>query len=133
MVAVVLAIITNLMFTMYHLYMRRKSEYQTRLLNILFCHLALTLQSASIINVLTVVSQIGKYFQLKLLSLSEVFNNPYISIFYLQIENIYYYCSSISSLGTFHCGLADNKIFLGRVYVSDSFTNRFVVHISRVE
>ena len=60
-VAVVLTIITNLMFTMYHLYMRRKSEYQTRLLNILFCHLALTLQTCSLINLTTVLSHLGKY------------------------------------------------------------------------
>ena len=59
-VAVVLTIITNLMFTMYHLYMRRKSEYQTRLLNILFCHLAVTLQCCSLINVLTILSQLGR-------------------------------------------------------------------------
>ena len=85
-VAVVLAIITNLMFTMYHLYMRRNSEYQTRLLNILFCHLALTLQSASIINVLTVFSQIGKYFQFKFFYLFLII----IIYVYLQIEDILY-------------------------------------------
>ena len=59
-VAVVLALLTNLMFSMYHLYMRRKSEYQTRLLNILFCHLAVTLQGSSLLNVATVLSELGK-------------------------------------------------------------------------
>ena len=58
--AVLLAILTNLMFSMYHLYMKRNSEYQTRLLNILFSHLALILQTGSLVNVLAIFSQLGK-------------------------------------------------------------------------
>ena len=66
LVAVVLTIMTNLMFTMYHLYMRRKSEYQTRLLNILFCHLAVTLQACSLLNLATVLSQLGNIIQMNI-------------------------------------------------------------------
>ena len=61
MVAVSLAIITNLMFTMYHLYMRRKSEYQQRLLNVLFSHLAVTLQIASFLNILNILTSLGNH------------------------------------------------------------------------
>ena len=49
-VAIVLTLLTNLMFSMYHLYMRRNSEYQTRLLNILFAHLALVFQASSFLH-----------------------------------------------------------------------------------
>ena len=62
-VAVVLTILTNLMFTIYHLYMRRNSEYQTRLLNVLFCHLAVIFQIASFLF-LAVISDLGEYQQL---------------------------------------------------------------------
>ena len=57
--AMVLAVILNLMFTMYHLYLRSNPNYQHRLLNILFSHLALTLQAGSLVNVLTIFSQLG--------------------------------------------------------------------------
>ena len=60
-VAISLAIITNLMFTMYHLYMRRKSEYQQRLLNVLFSHLAVTLQIASFLNILNILTSLGNH------------------------------------------------------------------------
>ena len=62
-VAVVLTLLTNLMFSMYHLYMRRNSEYQTRLLNILFCHLAAILQTNSLLH-LAIITDLGEYQQL---------------------------------------------------------------------
>ena len=57
--ALVLALVINLMFTMYHLYLRSNSNYQHRLLNILFCHLAATLQFGSLINILNIVRSLG--------------------------------------------------------------------------
>ena len=57
--AIVLAVIINLMFTLYHLYLRSNSDYQHRLLNILFCHLAITLQSGSLINILNIIRSLG--------------------------------------------------------------------------
>ena len=65
--AIVLAVIINLMFTLYHLYLRSNSEYQHRLLNILFCHLAITLQFGSLINILNIVRSLGldTYHQLR--------------------------------------------------------------------
>ena len=62
-VAVVLTLLTNLMFSMYHLYMRRNKEYQTRLLNILFCHLAAILQTCSLLH-LAIITDLGEYQQL---------------------------------------------------------------------
>ena len=59
--ALVLALVINLMFTMYHLYLRSNSNYQHRLLNILFCHLAATLQFGSLINILNIVRSLGPY------------------------------------------------------------------------
>ena len=58
-VSIVLAITINLMFSMYHLYLRSNLDYQHRLLNILFCHLAITLQSGSLINILNIVRSLG--------------------------------------------------------------------------
>ena len=60
-VAISLGVITNLMFTMYHLYIRRKSEYQQRLLNVLFSHLAITLQIASFLNILNILTSLGHH------------------------------------------------------------------------
>ena len=57
-VALVLTLLTNLMFSMYHLYMRRNSEYQTRLLNILFAHLAAVFQATSFLH-LAIISDLG--------------------------------------------------------------------------
>ena len=58
-VAMILALVINLMFTMYHLYLRSNSNYQHRLLNILFSHLAATLQFGSLINILNIVRSLG--------------------------------------------------------------------------
>ena len=58
-VALILALVINLMFTMYHLYLRSNSNYQHRLLNILFSHLAATLQFGSLINILNIVRSLG--------------------------------------------------------------------------
>ena len=65
--ALVLAVIINLMFTLYHLYLRSNYNYQHRLLNILFCHLAITLQFGSLINILNIVRSLGldTYHQLR--------------------------------------------------------------------
>ena len=57
--ALVLVLIINLMFTMYHLYLRSNSNYHHRLLNILFCHLAATIQFGSLINILNIVRSLG--------------------------------------------------------------------------
>ena len=57
--AIVLAVIINLMFSMYHLYLRSNCDYHHRLLNILFCHLAATLQLGSLINILNIVRSLG--------------------------------------------------------------------------
>ena len=54
-----LRVIINLMFTLYHLYLRSNCDYQHRLLNILFCHLAITLQFGSLINILNIVRSLG--------------------------------------------------------------------------
>ena len=61
--ALVLAVIINLMFTLYHLYLRSNYNYQHRLLNILFCHLAVILQTSSILH-LAILSDLGEYQQL---------------------------------------------------------------------
>ena len=58
-VALILARVINLMFTMYHLYLRSNSNYQHRLLNILFCHLAATLQFGSLIDILNILRSLG--------------------------------------------------------------------------
>ena len=58
-VSIVLAFTINLMFSMYHLYLRSNLDYQHRLLNILFCHLAITLQSGSLINILNIIRSLG--------------------------------------------------------------------------
>ena len=57
--ALTLALIINLFFTMYHLYLRTNYNYQHRLLNILFSHLAATLQFASLLNILNIVRLLG--------------------------------------------------------------------------
>ena len=58
-VSLVLALVINLMFTMYHLYLRSNCDLQHRLLNILFYHLAATLQTGSILNILNIVRSLG--------------------------------------------------------------------------
>ena len=61
--ALTLALIINLMFTLYHLYLRTNYNYQHRLLNILFCHLAATLQFGSLLNILNIVRLLGYIIQ----------------------------------------------------------------------
>ena len=50
-----LSLLINVLFTMYHLYMRKKSEYQYRLLNLLYGQLALILQFGSLLNIVIIV------------------------------------------------------------------------------
>ena len=52
---VVLCLVINLLFSMYHLYKRRKSEYQHRLLNVLYGHLAMTLQLGTFLNMVIIL------------------------------------------------------------------------------
>ena len=61
--ALTLALIINLMFTLYHLNIRTNYNYQHRLLNILFCHLAATLQFGSLLNILNIVRLLGYIIQ----------------------------------------------------------------------
>ena len=55
LVTFLLSILINFLFTMYHLYMRKKSEYQYRLLNLLYGQLALILQFGSLLNIVIIV------------------------------------------------------------------------------
>ena len=82
--ALVLAVIINLMFTMYHLYLRSNYNYQHRLLNILFSHLAASLQLGSIINVLNIVRSLG----LDTSSIKNVNLNQYFSPFSLPLNKM---------------------------------------------
>ena len=52
---ILLSVMINFLFTMYHLYMRSKSEHQYRLLNVLYCHLALILQFGSVLNIINIL------------------------------------------------------------------------------
>ena len=52
---VLLCLVINLLFSMYHLYKRRKSEYQHRLLNVLYGHLAMTLQLGTFLNMVIIL------------------------------------------------------------------------------
>ena len=72
-VALGLAVIINLMFTMYHLYLRSNPNYQHRLLNILFSHLAASLQLGSLINILNITRSLG----LEISSLKDVNLNDF--------------------------------------------------------
>ena len=65
--AVILWIITNLMFSLYHLYMKRKIEYQTRLLNILFSHLAIISQTGSLVSILFIFTSLGEQIYIAIL------------------------------------------------------------------
>ena len=53
-----LSLLINVLFTMYHLYMRKKSEYQYRLLNLLYGQLALILQLGSFLNIVIIVRSV---------------------------------------------------------------------------
>ena len=55
LITFLLAVMINFLFTMYHLYMRKKSEYQYRLLNLLYGQLALILQFGSLLNIIIIV------------------------------------------------------------------------------
>ena len=50
-----LSVVINFLFTMFHIYMRRKSEYQFRLLNVLYSHLALILQFGTLLNMINIL------------------------------------------------------------------------------
>ena len=50
-----LSVVINFLFTMFHLYMRSKSEYQLRLLNVLYSHLALILQFGTLVNMINIL------------------------------------------------------------------------------
>ena len=58
-VALALALIINLMFSLYHLYLMTNYNYKHRLLNILFSHFAASLQFGSLINILNIVRSLG--------------------------------------------------------------------------
>ena len=55
LVTFLLSLVINFLFTMYHLYMRKKSEYQYRLLNLLYGQLAVILQLGSLLNIVIIV------------------------------------------------------------------------------
>ena len=45
-------IMINITYTFYHLYMRKKIEFESRMLNILYSHIAFIMQLGSIINLI---------------------------------------------------------------------------------
>ena len=55
LITFLLSLLINFLFTMYHLYMRKKSDYQYRLLNLLYGQLALILQFGSLLNIVIIV------------------------------------------------------------------------------
>ena len=57
-ITLLLSLLINVLFTMYHLYMRKKSEYQYRLLNLLYGQLALILQLGSFLNIVIIVRSV---------------------------------------------------------------------------
>ena len=48
-------IMINITYTFYHLYMRKKIEFESRMLNILYSHIAFILQLGSIINLILIL------------------------------------------------------------------------------
>ena len=58
LITFLLSFLINFLFTMYHLYMRKKSEYQYRLLNLLYGQLALILQCGSLLNIVIIVRSV---------------------------------------------------------------------------
>ena len=48
-------IMINITYTFYHLYMRKKIEFESRMLNILYSHIAFIMQLGSIINLIIIL------------------------------------------------------------------------------
>ena len=55
LLTLILSVVINFLFTMFHLYMRSKSEYHLRLLNVLYSHLALILQFGTLVNMTNIL------------------------------------------------------------------------------
>ena len=51
-------LVTNLVYTMYHLYMRRLPDSQSRLLNVFYSHVAILLQIGSFFSVLLLLQSL---------------------------------------------------------------------------
>ena len=51
-------IMINTTYTFYHLYMRKKIEFESRMLNILYAHIAVLLQLGSLINLLLILHEL---------------------------------------------------------------------------
>ena len=49
-VVILMIIFINIIYLLFHLYMRKKNEFETRLLNILYSHLAVWYQVGSLVN-----------------------------------------------------------------------------------
>ena len=57
-VVIIIIILIQLIYTMYHLYMNKKIEYKSRLLNILYSHLAMILQASSITELFLILDDL---------------------------------------------------------------------------
>ena len=92
-------IMINITYTFYHLYMRKKIEFESRLLNILYSHIAFIMQLGSITNLILILHI------LQFLDLSEQIISSSIICLFLQIfqakESFTLKCSDIQRFFVF--------------------------------
>ena len=96
-IVIVLIILINLTYTLYHLYMKKKAEFSNRLLNVLYSHVAIYIQIGSLINFFLILYSLG---------LLEFRNESGVMLFlmlrYIQLLIVFYYIVAISFSNTLH-------------------------------
>lgn len=96
-VVIVLIILINISYILYHLYMKKKTEFSNRLLNVLYSHVAIYIQIGSFVNFLLILHSL-RLFGLK--NKSEVM--ALLMMRYVQLLIVFLYIVAISLSNTLH-------------------------------
>ena len=96
-IVIVLIILINISYILYHLYMKKKTEFSNRLLNVLYSHVAIYIQIGSFINFLLILHSLRLF---GLQNKSEVM--ALLMLRYVQLLIVFLYIVAISLSNTLH-------------------------------
>ena len=96
-VVIVLIILINITYILYHLYMKKKTEFSNRLLNVLYSHVATYIQIGSFVNFLLILHSLG-LFGFRNKSVVMVL----LMLRYVQLLIVFFYIVAISLSNTLH-------------------------------
>ena len=96
-IVIVLIILINVTYILYHLYMRKKTEFSNRLLNVLYSHVATYIQIGSFVNFLLILHSLGLFgFKNKSVVMG------LLMLRYIQLLIVFFYIVAISLSNTLH-------------------------------